>query len=93
MRISQFSKELELKNLQLRMLQCKKGTDSLHSIAERRVPELIPVLGSQTAGITKPVIGCRYLPPGLQLHPQPLRGLLSILLLDEERYDGYEQFA
>jgi len=50
MRISQFSKELELKNLQLRMLQCKKRTDSLHPIAERRVPELIPVLGSQPAG-------------------------------------------
>jgi len=50
MRISQFSKELELKNLQSRMLQCKKGKDSLHLIAERRVPELIPVLGSQLAG-------------------------------------------
>ena len=51
MRTSQFSKELELKNLQLRMLQCKKKRkDSLHSIAERRVPELIPVLGSQPAG-------------------------------------------
>ena len=50
MRISQFSKELELKNLQSRMMQCKKGKDSLHLIAERRVPELIPVLGSQLAG-------------------------------------------
>ena len=28
----------------------KKRKDSLHSIAERRVPELIPVLGSQPAG-------------------------------------------
>jgi len=26
----------------------KKGKDSPHSIAERRVPELIPVLGSQS---------------------------------------------
>ena len=50
MRISQFSKELELKTLQFRMLQCKKGKDSLHSIAEHRVPELIPFLGSQPAG-------------------------------------------
>ena len=28
----------------------KKGKGSLYSIAERRVPELIPVLGSQPAG-------------------------------------------
>ena len=50
MRISQFSKELELKNLQLRMLQCKKGKGSPYLIAERRVPELILVLCSQPAG-------------------------------------------
>jgi len=29
---------------------CKKGKGSLYSITERRVPELIPVLGSQPAG-------------------------------------------
>ena len=27
-----------------------KGKDSPYSVAERRVPELIPVLGSQPAG-------------------------------------------
>jgi len=61
-------------------------------MTERRVPELIPVLGSQPAGdvIT---IGCHYFPPGLQLPPQPLTGLLPILLLGEQRHDGYEQFA
>ena len=30
--------------------ECKKGKGSPCSIAERRVPELIPVLGSQLAG-------------------------------------------
>ena len=30
--------------------RCKKSKGSPHSIAERRVPELIPVLGSQPAG-------------------------------------------
>jgi len=30
--------------------RCKKGKGSPYSIAERRVPELIPVLGSQLAG-------------------------------------------
>ena len=29
---------------------CKKGKGSPYAIAERRVPELIPVLGSQPAG-------------------------------------------
>jgi len=40
---------------------------SPYSIAERRVPELIP--------------------------SQPLRELLPVLLLDEQRHDGCEQFA
>jgi len=31
-------------------LQCKKDKGSPYSIAERGVPELIPVLGSQPAG-------------------------------------------
>ena len=31
-------------------LYCKKGKGSRYSITERRVPELIPVLGSQPAG-------------------------------------------
>ena len=31
-------------------MQDKKGEDSPYSITERRVPELIPVLGSQPAG-------------------------------------------
>ena len=30
--------------------RCKKGKGSPYSITERRVPELIPVLGSQPAG-------------------------------------------
>jgi len=67
-----------------------KGKDSLYSITERRVPELIPVLGSQPA---KPAVGCHYFPPGLQLPPQPLRGLLPVLLLGEQGHNGCEQFA
>ena len=72
-----------------------KGTGSLYSITERRVPELIPVLGSQPAGdvSNKPGVGCHYFPPGLQLPSQPLRGLLRISLLGEHWHDGCEQFA
>jgi len=68
---------------------------SPYSITERRVPELIPVLGSQPAGDVshKPAVGCHYFPPGLQLPPQPLTGLLPISLLGKQRYDGCEQFA
>ena len=32
----------------------------------------------QVPWVINPVKGCRYFLPGLQLHPQPLRGLLSI---------------
>jgi len=63
--------------------------------AERRVPELIPVLGSQLAGDVshKPGGGCHYFPPGLQLPSQPLRGLLPVSLLGEQRHDGCQQFV
>ena len=73
------------------------GKGSLCSITERSVSELIPVLGSQPAGDVSHKPGGR-LPllsssPGLQLPPQPLRGLVPISLLDEQRHDGCEQFA
>jgi len=38
-------------------------------------------------------VGCHYFPPSPQLPPQPLRGLLPVLLLGEQRHDGCEQFA
>jgi len=47
----------------------------------------------QVAWVINPVVGCHYFLPGLQLPPQPLRGLLPILLLGEQRHDGCEQFA
>ena len=36
--------------LHTKLRHCKKGKGSPYSITERRVPELIPVLGSQPAG-------------------------------------------
>ena len=47
----------------------------------------------QVTWVINPAVGCHYLPPGLQLPPQPLRGLLPILLLGEQRHNGCEQFA
>jgi len=67
----------------------KKGKGSQYLITERRVPELIPVLGSQPAGDLSHKPGYHYFPPG----PQPLRGLLPVLLLGKQRHDGCEQFA
>ena len=57
------------------------------------VPELIMVLGSQPAGDVSHKPGCHYFPPGPQLPSQPLRGLLPISLLGEQRHDECEQFA
>jgi len=74
-----------------------KGKGSPYSITERRVPELIPVLDSQPAGDVGlnhnadgrlPLLSAR---PAVT--PQPLRGLLPILLLGEQRHNGCEQFA
>ena len=47
----------------------------------------------QVTWVINPAIGCHYFPPGLQLPPQPLRGLLPVSLLGEQRHDGCEQFA
>ena len=79
-----------------KLYDIKKSKDSTYSITERRVPELIPVLGSQPAGDVshKPQsVGCHYFLPGPQLPPQLLRGLLPIFLLGEQRHNVCEQFA
>ena len=47
----------------------------------------------QVTWVINPAVGYHYFPPGLQLHPQSSRGLLPILLLGEQRHNGFEQFA
>jgi len=46
----------------------------------------------QVTWVINPAVGCHYFPPGLQLPPQPLRGLLPILF-GEQMHSGCEQFA
>ena len=46
----------------------------------------------QVTWVINPAVGCHYFPPGLQLPSQPLRGLLPVLLLGEQRHDGCDQF-
>jgi len=47
----------------------------------------------QVMRVINPAVGCHYFLPSLQLPSQPLRGLLPISLLGEQRHDGCEQFA
>jgi len=47
----------------------------------------------QVTWVINPAVGCHYLPPSPQLPSQPLKGLLPILLLGEQRHSGCEQFA
>ena len=46
----------------------------------------------QVTWFMNPAVDCHYFPPGLQLPPQPLIGLLPILLLGEQ-HNGCDQFA
>ena len=63
--------------------------------AERRVPELIPILGSQPAGDVSHKPGGRL--PLLSARPAvtlaTLKRATNISLLGEQRHDGCEQFA
>jgi len=72
-----------------------KGKGRPYSITERRIPELIPVLGSQPAGDVSHKPGGRltllFARPAITL--ETLKGLLPILLLGEQRHNGCEQFA
>ena len=70
----------------------KKGKGRPYSTTEHRVPELIPVLGSQPAGDVSHKPGGRLLL--LSARPavtsQPLTGLLPVSLRGEQRHDGCE---
>ena len=73
----------------------KKDKGSPYSITERRVSELIPVLGSQPAGYVSHKPGGRL--PLLSARPAvtlaALKRSATILLLGEQRHNGCEQFA
>ena len=64
----------------------------LPSVGFRSLSRFLAV-SLQVTWVINPTIGCHYFPTGLQLPPQPLRGLLPILVLGEQRHDGCEQFA
>ena len=68
---------------------------SPHSITERRVPELIPVLGSQPAGDVSHKPGGRLplLPARPAVTPATLKRAVTSFAAGEQRHDGCEQFA
>ena len=72
-----------------------KGKGSPYSITERRVLGLIRFLAVslQVTWVINQAVDLYYFPPGLQLPPQSLRGLLPVSLLGEQRHDGCKQFA
>jgi len=75
---------------------CKKKVKVAHtrlpSVGFRSWSRFLAV-SLQVTWVINPTVGCHYFPPGLQLPPQPLRGLVQILLLDEQRHDRCEQFT
>ena len=68
----------------------KKGKGSQYLITERRVPELIAVLGSQPASDVSHKPGGRLslFSARPAVTSQPLSGLLPVLLFGEQRHDG-----
>jgi len=78
------------------MYQIAYGKGSPYSITERRVPELIPVLGSQPAGDMSHKPGGML--PLLSVRPAVTlatlkRAATSFFLLGEQGHNGCEQFA
>jgi len=72
-----------------------KGKGCPYWITQRRVPELIPVLGSQPAGDVSHKPGGRLplLSARPAVTPATLKRVLPVLLLGEHRHNGCEQFA
>ena len=87
-RLNYFPAHIQPSNAEVSLTAKVNLKASPYSITERRVPEPIPVLVSQPAGDVSHKPGGRP-----QLPPQPLRGLLPVLLLGEQRHDGCEQLA
>ena len=76
-----------------RVRQSKKVAHTrLPSVGYRSWSRFLAV-SLQVTWVINPAVGCHYFPPGLHLPPEPLRGLLPMSLLGEQRHNGCEQFA
>jgi len=79
---------------------CEITLSAIKKVAHTRLPSVgfrswsrFLAVSLQVTWVINPAVGCDYFPPGPQLPPQPLRGLLPISQLGEQRHDGCEQFA
>ena len=79
---------------------CTFSTSKKVKVAHTRLPSVgfrswsrFLAVSLQVMWVINPTVSCHYFPPGPQLPPQPLRGLLPVLLLGEQRHNGCEQFA
>ena len=87
------NRQITLKPLKVIRSRTKKVTHTrLPSVGFRSWSQFL-VVSLRVMRVINPAVGCHYFPPGLQLPSQPLRGLLPISLLGEQRHDGCEQFA
>jgi len=77
------------------IIRRKKGKHSPYSITERRVPELIAVLGSQPAGDVSHKPGDRVLLLSARpaVTPATVKRAATNFALGEQRHDGCEMFA
>jgi len=76
------------------------GAERKVKVAHARLPSVgfpswsrFLAVSLQVTWVINRAVGCHYFPAGLQLPSQPLRGLLPVSLLDEQRHDRCEQFA
>jgi len=74
------------------ILKAKVAHTRLPSVGFRSWSRFLAV-SLQVTWVMNPAVGCHYFPPGLQLPWQPLRRLLPISLLGEQRHNRCEQFA
>ena len=79
---------------------CTRCSSKKLTVAYTRLPSVgfrswsrFLAVSLQGTWIINPTVGCHYFPPGLQLPPQPLRGLLPVLQLGEQGHNGCYQFA
>ena len=92
LKIAASAGRVSLDEKRLRTEEVKLAPTRLPSVGFRSWSRFLAV-GLRVTWVINPAVGCHNFPPGPQLAPQPLRGLLPILLLGEQRHDGCEQFA
>ena len=78
--------------MMMMMNEVKVARTGLPSVGLRSCSRFLAV-SLQVTWVINPAVGCHYFSPGPQLPSQPLRGLLPISVLGEQRHDGCEQFA